>query len=224
MRLIHVSDTHGNFPDLFGDYELVVHSGDFFPDPLERFKFTKDNIRIFQFEWLKESIFSMKEWLCGVPFLFTLGNHDMVPPEWMIEEFDKVGIKAECLHDRIVEWNDVRFYGFPYVPFINNSFNYEREIPEMQIEADKMAKVLNDAQPNVDVLVCHSALYKCLDQASDKRILGSSVISNTLDWVVDEHQKPSYYLHGHIHNAKGLALRNNMLVSNAATTQNLIEI
>jgi 3',5'-cyclic AMP phosphodiesterase CpdA len=34
MRVCHISDTHGGFPKLSGRYDLVIHSGDFFPNSI----------------------------------------------------------------------------------------------------------------------------------------------------------------------------------------------
>lgn len=221
MRLIHISDTHGIFPRLYGQYDCVVHSGDFLPNTSNMSSGNKVQEAAYQLEWLQNNIHHMKQWLQGHTFLFTLGNHDFLNQDLMSQVLNSSGIKAISLQDSIVEFEKVKFYGFPYVPAINGSFNYEREIPEMQQEADKMlAKI---SAERADVLVCHSPLANMLDLYNGKH-LGSSVLSDMLDYKLESNMQPNYYLCGHIHSSHGLAMRNNILVSNSATTQHIIEL
>ena len=32
MKICHISDTHGTFPNLHGNFDIIVHSGDLFPN------------------------------------------------------------------------------------------------------------------------------------------------------------------------------------------------
>jgi hypothetical protein len=92
------------------------------------------------------------------------------------QELAPVGIKSLDLTDKTVMYDGVNFYGFPYIPFIDGSWNYERQIPEMQAEVDKMVNVLN--QSYVDILACHVPLYHHLDLTSGNEAVGSTVISH----------------------------------------------
>lgn len=223
MRLCHVSDTHGGFPRLHGRYDAVVHSGDFFPNSHHVMTGNKVQEAVFQMNWLESHVSDMKQQLQGHPYLFVLGNHDFLNPD-MVEHFlNSEGVKAINLTDKVVTHGGVNFYGFPYVPAIGgNTWNYEREIPEMQVDVDRMVEVLNKTY--VDVVVAHAPIHKCLDLSYSNQVLGSTVIANALDYKLNKEMQPMCYLHGHIHEAHGLSMRNGMLVSNAAVTYQIIEV
>ncbi len=222
MRLMHVSDTHGKFPRLYGRYDAVIHTGDLFPNSHHVFNGNKNQEMAFQLQWLRDNMNEMKSWLQGHPFLYVPGNHDFLHSSLMEFEMRAVGLEAFDLTDRMLTFQGVNFYGFPYVPAINGMWNYEREIPEMQKEVDKMVLELN--KQYVDVLACHAPLRKVLDLSMGNELLGSTVISDALDYKVSKDMQPAFYLCGHIHEANGMAIRNGMVVSNAATTRHIIEV
>lgn len=222
MRICHISDTHGTFPDLDNRFDIVVHSGDFFPNSYAIMRGDKVQEAVFQKLWLEENISKIQDMLGNKPMLFVLGNHDFIGPSIMEMILQSAGINAISISEKPVLFDQTYFYGFPYVPFINGGWNYEAHIPEMQIEVDKMASVINSNY--IDVLVCHSAIHKCLDLSWGNESLGSTVIANMLDYKIDKDMMPSYYLHGHIHEASGVSYRKNMIVSNAATKQQIIEV
>lgn len=176
----------------------------------------------FQLDWLSQNIRNIKLWLQGQPLLFILGNHDFLHPQLMAQTLASEGITAINLTEQVVSFQNVNFYGFPYVPAINGMFNYEREIPEMELEVDKMVKALN--QSSVEVLVTHAPLYQVLDLTHGNDTIGSTVITNALDYKVEDKRRPTYLLHGHCHESNGVTVRGDMLVSNAATTYHTIEI
>jgi len=221
MRICHISDTHGQFPRLYGRYDVVVHTGDLFPNSHN----VGQNLakeQAFQLQWLRDSMGEIKQWLQGRTLLYVPGNHDFLDSSLMEFEMHKAGLEAFDLTDKMLSYNDVNFFGFPYVPAINGMWNYEREIPEMEKEVEKLVAACNDQ--HIDVLACHAPLYKSLDLSMGNQILGSSVISNALDYKVARDMMPSYYLCGHIHEANGITVRNGMVISNAATTRHIIEV
>lgn len=222
MRLMHVSDTHGKFPRLYGRYDAVIHTGDLFPNSHHVFNGNKTREMAFQLQWLRDSMNEMKAWLQGHPFLYVPGNHDFLHSSLMEFEMRAVGLEAFDLTDRMLTFQGVNFYGFPYVPEINGMWNYERTFHGMEEEVDKMVVELN--KQHVEVLACHAPLYKILDLSMGNELLGSTVISNALDYKLNEGMLPDYYLCGHIHEANGMTVRNGMMVSNAATTRHIIEI
>ncbi|HEX2549578.1 MAG TPA: metallophosphoesterase [Gammaproteobacteria bacterium] len=219
LRICHISDTHGHFPELYGSYDIIVHSGDFCPNFTN---ISRDLDGDHQLNWLKSQMPNLKKWLGNYTFLFTLGNHDFLNPFVMEKELRKHKINAKCLHDQVVDCNDFSFYGFPYVPYINGSFNYERTHPEMQKEIDKMVNVINST--HVDVLVCHAPPYQSLDKAKDFQNYGNLAMAQALDYKIDENKMPTHYLSGHIHESRGIKMRNSVLISNAAVFQQIIEI
>jgi len=92
----------------------------------------------------------------------------------------------------------------------------------MNSKVDDMVEVLNSTY--VDVLVCHSPIYGILDVNTSGNHIGSTAISNAISYKISEEQLPSYYLCGHCHENRGIIERNNMLISNAALYQHVIEI
>jgi len=221
LRICHVSDTHGRLPVLYGRFDCVVHSGDFFPNSEYVFE-SKHSEMIWQLEWLRNCAPNIKSWLQGRPLFITFGNHDFLDADLIIEVLVKEGINAQSLHDKHVEFNGFTFYGFPYVPFISGKWNYERELPEMQIEVNRMVKDLNNRK--ADILVCHSPLYNSLDLTIANQKMGSTIISAALNLQIKQENLPSHYLCGHCHEGNGISMIDKMLVSNAATTQHILEI
>lgn len=223
MRLMHISDTHGGFPKLHKPFDIIVHSGDFFPNSHALYNNgDKKAEAVFQSEWLCLNINNMKKWLQDSPFLFILGNHDFINPVIMENLLKSEGINAINLTEKVVTHEGVNFYGFPYIPYISGDWNYECQIPEMQVEVNKMVAQLNEKY--IDVLVCHAPIYGTLDLTWGNEAVGSTVIAEALDYKISKEMMPSYYLHGHIHENSGIMLRGNLLVSNAATTQHIIEL
>lgn len=220
-RLCHVSDTHGYFPRLLGKFEIVVHSGDFFPN--SQYVWTnKIKEMEFQYQWLEEKIPLMKEWLQNHPFLYTLGNHDFLNSQFMEQRLNAAGIVAIDLTDKITTFEGINFYGFPYIPYIHGVWNYERTLEQMEPHIDKLCETLNKTY--VDTLVSHPPPYGCLDLSNGNEHLGSTALANALDFKIAREMLPSAMLCGHIHEAASVTIRNGMLVSNAATRQFIIEI
>lgn len=223
MRLMHISDTHGGFPRLYGKFDCVVHSGDFFPNSHHVRIGEKVKEADFQMQWLKDNVKDLKLQLQGHPFIFVLGNHDFLDPKIMEQFLISEGINAINISEKQVKINEVVFYGFPFIPEIGgNMWNYEKSVPEMQLLADDMFDAIN--KNNTDVLVCHAPMHNCLDLSYGNELLGSTVLANYMAYKVKPDMMPSAYLCGHIHEAHGLTIRNGMLVSNAATTQSIIEV
>lgn len=222
MRIMHISDTHGQFPRLYGRFDVIVHTGDLFPNSHHVSNRDKTKEMLFQHQWLKDSIPEFRKWLGGHPFLYVPGNHDFLPSVTMEFDLRNENIEAFDLTDRVLPFQGVNFFGFPYVPYISGMWNYEREIPEMQTEVEKMVKACNDQY--IDVLACHAPIYKCLDLSLGNEILGSTVIADALDYKISKDMQPAHYLCGHIHEAHGMSVRNGMLISNAATTEHIVEV
>lgn len=222
MRIMHVSDTHGQLPRLYGRYDVVVHTGDLFPNSHHVITGNKNREMAFQLRWLRDNMREIKLWLGGHPFLYVPGNHDFLHSSLMEFEMRQEGLEAFDLTDKTLKYRGVTFFGFPYVPSINGMWNYERGVPEMQVEVDKMVETLN--KEKVDVLCCHAPMHGMLDLTMGNEVVGCSTIANALDYKVDTDKRPAYYLCGHIHEANGMTVRNGMMVSNAATTRHIIEV
>lgn len=223
IRLCHISDTHGSWPALSGAHDVVVHSGDFLPDSNKYYLVANKTLEMaYQLDWLNKNLNSMSHWLKGRTFLFTCGNHDFLHGEMIESVLGSAGIKAICLNDKIVTYEGVNFYGFPYVPAINGLFNYEKQLDGMQIEVDKLVEVLN--QTYVDVLVAHAPPYQILDLTRSNEVIGNQPMADAFKLKIKPEMRPMHYLCGHVHESNGLRLSDGTLFSNAATTKHIIEI
>jgi Icc-related predicted phosphoesterase len=219
MRLIHTSDTHGRFNPLLGIWDYVVHSGDFCPN----FNHGINLESYYQQEWLESKTEEIKNWIHGKPFLFCLGNHDYLSPGTFEKVLRAGGVEAYDLTDKTVLFDGMNFYGFPYVPPINGRYAYELGVPEMTERVDAL---ISESEKNyIDIVVAHCPIGGCLDLDSHQNMrFGNQVMTTALDYKWDKNKLPQAYLCGHIHSAHGVTIRNGVLVSNAATYQNIISL
>lgn len=222
MRIMHISDTHSSLHPLFGRFDVVLHTGDFFPNSKAKAMNNRTLEMAFQLDWLRQQAPHIKQWLMGHPLLYVPGNHDFLHPDLMEHELRSQGIEVLSLTGKITTFHGVNFYGFPYVPPIDGSWNYERDIPEMQQEVDRMVERMNTTY--VDVMACHSPPYKTLDLTYGNELMGSTVLANALDYKINKDMLPAVYACGHCHEAHGMTMRNGVLVSNSATTRHIIEV
>lgn len=223
MRLCHISDTHGNWPALTGAYDVVVHSGDLLPDSNKYYLVANRNLEMaYQLDWLNNNLNSFSHWLKGKPFLFTRGNHDFLHGEMIESVLGAAGIKAICLDNKVVTYEGVNFYGFPYVPAINGLFNHEKHPEDMKVEVDKLVEVLNETY--IDVLVAHAPPYQILDLSKSNEVIGNKQMTDALNLTIKPEMRPANYLCGHVHESNGLRFSGNTLFSNAATTKHIIEL
>lgn len=219
MKFIHASDTHAYFPDLKGDFEFVVISGDFFPnscfDP-NRGKFQQE-VK-FQEKWMKKNIETFREWVQGKPVLWSSGNHDFFNPCEMLSSY---GIEIIDLDNKVVEYKGLVWYGFPYVNYIRGDWNFEKEKPEMKNKIDQFIERLKQAKAldRLDVLVAHSPPYGVLDKSSRQysgrsENIGNHFIVNAINYALQSKLKA--YLCGHNHNMNAFVIIDDIFYSNAA--------
>ncbi len=220
-RIAHLSDTHGTFPTLPDNVEIIVHTGDFYPDAPRTFNGMsyKDNSIIFQTQWIHAHIENMKNMLQDRPLVIIGGNHCFKSAHETAFVLNKHGIQATGLEDSIGTVNDVCFYGFPWVYTINSQAFFhqcnEREMKE-KLSIAKNHLLMHD----VDIFLSHGPLFEILD-GSQK--YGNLQLKDMLDSLPFS-KRPVAFCHGHIHESNGISIYSNMLISNAATTINVIEI
>jgi len=222
MRLCHLSDSHGTFPVLEGNYDAIVHTGDFFPNSHWIFCGDKVAEADFQFRWLQKNVELLKKQVGDNPYLFVLGNHDFMSPDLMERYLNSNGFNSFNLTNKLVNFSGVNFYGFPFIPVCGGNWNYEKDIPAMQVEVNKMVDQLN--QVKVDVLACHAPMFQYLDRSYGNVYCGSTVIRQPLESKIKKEMLPRAYLNGHIHESAGVTTKDGMIVSNAGTTLHIIEI
>lgn len=217
IKLLHLSDNHGKLEKLQGRHDIVVCSGDFLPTFVHAWNGERKQEAAAQLLWLQEKAEEIKNWLRGAPFLFIEGNHGFLNPDLIEQQLRYYGINAINLTDKIVTYQGVNFYGFPYVPTINGVWNYECDLEEMQEKVDIMCEKLNETY--VDVIVSHGPLSGILDSGFGSNILLDGIINK-----ISKDLRPAYFFHGHTHSDYGITIKHDMLISNAATTQNLLQI
>ena len=220
MRIKHTSDNHGLLPKLIGTFDCVVSSGDFFPDCPYQYRDRSKYIE-FQLKWLEAQVYDIKKWLGGRPILMVGGNHDFLSYSIVENVLRNEGITCFDLTDKIITHDFVNFYGFPYVPVIDESFAYELDLDDMQEKVDEMVSELNNTR--VDVLVCHSALRNILDLAYNSARYGSTILADGVINKINKDMLPDVICHGHIHQP-GIMVKSGILFVNSATSQHIIEI
>lgn len=225
MRIAHISDTHGGFPTLPKNVDIVVHSGDFIPNGRYLTLNSRVNLEMelnIQAQWLERKGRKIREWLGGRKFLFCCGNHDFVCPVEIMQSF---GIDAHSITEKEYTFEEKTFYGFPYIPYIDGMWNFERTAFEMSKEAETLRETLKHIP--VDILVSHCPPHGVLDYVvnmyGDRHHLGNTFMASMFSWDTDV-PKPKTLLCGHVHESHGVQYAFDMLVSNAATVVNIINI
>lgn len=215
MRIIHVSDTHSYFPAL-PDGDIVIHSGDFFPDGRDRILEKKIP---YQTNWLRAKAETIKEWVGDRPFLFCQGNHDYIDIQPVLVEY---GVRALDLTNRVVKIEGLTLYGFPFVPLYKGNWNNEKTAQEMNDEIRYMLDRIKDSGSSLDILVAHCPPYGVLDFTKHETRIGNSQLTNCLTYSQFD-PMPKHLLCGHVHEDTGYAEVFGIKVSQAATKVHMIE-
>ncbi len=203
--MLHISDTHGTFPELPAGGDVIIHSGDLMPNK------TRGNREVepaFQAEWLHRNANRFRELLNGRTMLLCRANHDFATGAQSILQGS--GVNVVDITNRLYQFDGLTFYGFPYVNYQCGEWNFEVTGGEM---ADKVEAI---PWADIDVMVAHSPIAGILDECYGDHI-GSRAMAHALSYMVPRKQWPKAYLHGHAHEARGLDRLDGMLVSNAAT-------
>lgn len=246
MIICHGSDWHGNrfklesgevvsvFPEIKEEFDIFVMSGDFLPNFRWGCNKNKSDLKEeikYQENWCRLYAKDLKKCIHDKPFLFSSGNHDFINPCKILKEH---GINAIDLDDKVVEFMGYTWYGFPYIPMMNDNWNHERDSNDMRAEIIMMINRLKDAKVynKLDILVAHCPLHGLLDFTKyyGNEHCGNSHMNSALIYQMEK--LPILYLCGHIHeNGGGTAWLDSfdraepgMFISNAATTYNILDL
>ena len=226
MKFSHISDTHAGFKKLSSETNIVIHSGDMLPNAPY---YDLDRIKEFQYFWMVDNIEKFKSWIGNRRFYFCAGNHDFLDSETIVHILKNNSIDAVDITNTLVKDENFTIYGSPYVPYIVGEWNYELNQTQMKSYVYSTIKELF-ANNKLDIFVSHAPIYKVLDQSKDSKVIyGNYGIQplNTLFNYLPENQFPKYCLVGHIHSDNGIdftTYKGLMIVSNAATTENVLEL
>lgn len=219
LRLWHVSDTHGDklfrLP-LFGERRrLIVHTGDLLPN-LNQYNPNPAQEAEYQEKWVRIHADQFQKWIGSNTFFFVPGNHDYFDPCPMLQQ---LGIEAVNISDTIVKYEEWTITGFPYVPFDCKPWNYAMEVQQMEAKVEELKDRIEIY--GCDIVASHCPPYNILDMGFCQRH-GNGPLARMIDKGLSPH--PKAWLCGHIHDDFGVTNVWDMLISNAATTIQTLEI
>lgn len=209
MKILHVSDNHGYLGDELLPAHFIVHTGDFCPNRTFGIRSIEET---YQPYWIETRAAELRAWIGDRPILVVHGNHDFVDT---VPHLRRAGIEAYNLDDKRVDLFGLIFHGFPWVPWFGD---WNNMIGNTELTLRTNALDLE----GVDVLAMHSPIYGVLDRNQDGERCGSKPMR---EYLQNATHVPRYVLHGHIHESHGLqSWSRGMIVSNAATTQRVIDV
>lgn len=115
MRILHISDTHGLILKLdLNGIDAVVHSGDFLPNRGRGGNSYSVSLETeFQRDWTARNFDDLMEMVPDpIPLLICRGNHDFINPS------EYLGVNARDLSGQLVEVCGIKFFGFPFTPWL----------------------------------------------------------------------------------------------------------
>lgn len=192
MRIVCISDTHREHPDLpHGD--LLIHAGDLT-------SLGKIEEVITELSWLQSQLSNFP---LGV--LFVPGNHDSLfqhQPDLAKQLCSERSVRL--LMDEEVIINGVKFYGSPYTP-VFGAWSFMKYRDELE---EHWKKVPEDTQ----VLISHGPPYGLGDITSRAGHVGDEALAKRLD----ELSNIRLNVFGHIHEGYGVYWKNNRCFVNAS--------
>lgn len=193
MKIIAISDLHGNLPEITEKANLLIIAGDISPLKIQ---FKTREMKA----WL---INQFLDWVEKAPVekvILVAGNHD----SWFERAYEdlKVDLQRRSNYKLIYLENDIVFYndetgkeysiyGTPYCHMYGNW-------PFMR-EDEYMEEAFRDIPEYVDILVTHDAPYGCSDicyQRQDYEHKGNVPLRDTI-----LEKSPKLVLHGHLHSS-----------------------
>jgi Icc-related predicted phosphoesterase len=186
MKILHLSDTHGQHHDLkaLPEADVIVHSGDF------------------TFGGSEAEAADFINWFCGLKYqhkVFIAGNHDMCM--YGVENIEGLPSNVHYLCNSEVVLEGIRFYGVPM--FMEDYF------------AGKLDDLYRCVPDDTEVLITHQPPYGFCDAADyGKGVLHQG--NPRLAEQIQRLQSLKCHLYGHEHDAYGLEKRGKIIFSNAA--------
>lgn len=201
MKILHITDSHQNFPKNLPKADFLVHTGDY---SLCR--------KYANLETRKRELIEFNLWLGTIKnnykaIIFTPGNHDFIfetDPKLAEDTLDN----ATVLNDNGVIIEGVNFYGTPSQPeFCNWAFNHD-----LKTRTKYYARIPDTA----DILLTHCPPEEILDLVSmGSYSKGEHVGCPRLRYEVENRIKPKLHCFGHIHENNGVVEIKNIKYSNA---------
>lgn len=126
MKILHLSDTHGQHKNLksLPEADVIVHSGDF------------------TFAGSEEEAYDFMNWFCNLPYkhkIFIAGNHDMCM--YGADHIDGLSRNVHYLYNNSVVIDGIKFYGIPM--FMEDCMDGNLDV------------FINNIPDDTDVLITH---------------------------------------------------------------------
>jgi len=201
MKIVAISDGHGNLPNNIPSGDVLVIAGDISP--------SWDHSVSFQKHWL-ESVFN--PWLKSLPFdkdhiVLVAGNHDFIfdtNPNLVPE------LECQYLQNSSIVINDMKFYGHPYT-----SIFYDWAF---MLDTKKLEEENNKIPFDTNVLITHGPPLGILDSVNDGKYMRNNLGSHSLRKRVNDLINLNLHVFGHIHSSHGIQMPNKYHINNKGTT------
>ena len=189
MKIVLISDTHGNHNFIIPEGDILIHAGDV------SLRGTKKEIDCF-IDWFQKQPHKHK--------IFIAGNHDFYFEEALKNNIKINDTNLNYLNDSGCEIEGIKFWGSPIQPtFFNWAFNRER--------GEEIKKYWDLIPNDTDVLITHGPPHKILDLTKNGEYVGCEELKKKVLEI-----KPKLHVFGHIHEAYGKTVRNKTTFVNAS--------
>ncbi|QOD60890.1 metallophosphatase domain-containing protein [Polaribacter haliotis] len=193
MKIILISDTHGNHNFRIPKGDVLIHAG----DVSSRGRKTEIDAFI---KWFQSQPHKHK--------IFIAGNHDFYFEEAIKNNIEINFLDLIYLNDSGCEIDGIKFWGSPIQPtFFDWAFNRKR--------GEEIKKHWDLIPNDTDVLITHGPPHKILDLTKKEEYVGCKELKNKVLEI-----KPKLHVFGHIHEAYGKTVRNNTVFVNASLLDN----
>lgn len=190
MKLVCISDTHGELPDNIPDGDVLIHAGD---------------IALMSTEM---HTMAACERLAKLPHsrkIFIAGNHDFAfenDLRFAVKEFAST-LNLIYLEDSGIVLDGIKFYGSPVQPVFGDwAFNRDRV---------RIVKHWDAIPDDTDVLITHGPPHGILDVNLEGESCGCPSLLSAVGKV-----KPKIHIFGHIHEGYGQFLGSDTLFVNCS--------
>ena len=187
MKIVAISDLHGNLPTIEEVAIIYCIAGDIMPLNIQ------SNDRKCR-KWLKEEFIPWANNLPCSHVVLIAGNHDFVFQRMEKEAIDTIfeGSKVIYLENSGVQLEGLNIFGTPWC----HQFGHWA----FMADDDTLTELFKEIPENVDILLTHDAPYGTSD-----------ILFQNIAWNIGEHigcvplrdaiieKKPKIVLHGHLH-------------------------
>ena len=189
MRVLVLSDLHGNLIKIKEPFDLLIICGDVTP--------ATDHRNEFQREWLNTEFV---RWINELPFIdndskvvMIAGNHDFVfesiSKKRLNEFLDKTNGRLVYLNNEAYNYKGVRMFGCPYC----------KQLPGWAFCRENLDKYYKYIPYGIDILITHDAAdFDELGTTTEGHNKGRNFGNEKLGEYILK-TKPKYYFCGHIH-------------------------